>query len=299
MDGRRSQGDRACCGRRTDVTCARHTVQRLSEQRVHELAEEIWTTSTGTAAPAGLNLDPRTSQPGASAQAAYRRRRQQEHTAWRPGWWRRVGLMAAATTIGAGLLTGLVAGVQLGWRMAVLGALRAGWRLRFRPSACAQTWRGQAAVQRRTAGVLGPLEQEGYLVLHDITLPGWPVNMDHLVVGPTGVWVIESWQRGWLRLPCRGTSPWRADSATTGLARRLRWQAAALASALAGDASIPVRPLLCVYPGRWSQSRRPIEGIPAATPRQLGRILRHESPQPSNDVQRATDRLLEMLRPAA
>jgi hypothetical protein len=33
-------------------------------------------------------------------------------------------------------------------------------------------------VQRRTAGVLGPLEQEGYLVLHDITLPGWPVNID-------------------------------------------------------------------------------------------------------------------------
>ena len=298
MAGRRSQGDRACCGRRTDVACARHTVQRLSEERVHELAEEIWTASTGTTAPAGPNPDPRSSQPGASAQAAYRRRRQEEHTAWRPGWWRRAGKMAAAT-IGAGLLTGVVAGAQLGWRMAVLVALSAGWWLHFRPSACARTWRGQAAVQRRTAGVLGPLEQEGYLVLHDITLPGWPVNIDHLVVGSTGVWVIESWQRGRLGLPHRSAPPWRAFSTTTGFAHLLRWQAAALASALAGDPSIPVRPLLCVYPGRWPRSRRSVEGIPAATTRKLGRILRHASPQPFNDVQQATDRLLEMLRPAA
>jgi hypothetical protein len=298
MAGRRSPGGRACCGRRTDVACAGHTVQRLSEERVHELAEEIWTASTGTTALAGPNLDPRSSQPGASAQAAYRRRREEEVTAWRPGWWRRAGMMAAAT-IGAGLLTGVVAGAQLGWRMAVLVALLTGWRLHFRPSACARTWRGQAAVQRRTAGVLGPLEQEGSLVLHDITLPGWPVNIDHLVVGSTGVWVIESWQHGGLGLPRRGTSPWRAFSTTTGFARRLRWQVAALASALAGDPSIPVRPLLCVYSGRWSRSRRPVEGIPAATPRELGRILRHASPQPSNDVQRVTDRLLELLRPAA
>ena len=97
MAGRRSPGGRACCGRRTDVACAGHTVQRLSEERVHELAEEIWTASTGTTAPAGPNLDPRSSQPGASAQAAYRRRRQEEHAAWRPGWWRRAGMMAAAT----------------------------------------------------------------------------------------------------------------------------------------------------------------------------------------------------------
>jgi hypothetical protein len=37
-------------------------------------------------------------------------------------------------------------------------------------------------------------------VLHDVTLPGWLDSLDHLVVGPSGVWVVGSGQgRG--RLP--------------------------------------------------------------------------------------------------
>ena len=32
-------------------------------------------------------------------------------------------------------------------------------------------------------------------MLHDITLPGWLDSLDHLVVGPTGVWVVASWRR--------------------------------------------------------------------------------------------------------
>ena len=61
-------------------------------------------------------------------------------------------------------------------------------------------------MQRRTAGVLEPLEQEGYMVLlHDVTLPGWLDSLDHLLVGATGVWVIESRQRR--RLLPGGSAP--------------------------------------------------------------------------------------------
>jgi hypothetical protein len=63
--------------------------------------------------------------------------------------------------------------------MALLAALVTGWRLRFRPSASASVWRRQAATQRRTAGSLRPLEREGQLVLHDVTLPGWSASLDH------------------------------------------------------------------------------------------------------------------------
>jgi hypothetical protein len=255
MAGRRSQGDRACCGEQADVSCAGLTVRRLSEERVHELAEEIWRASTGRPAPPHSRVDPRRSRPGASAQAAYLRRRQQDRAAWRPGWRRRTGI-AAAATVGCGLLIGLSLDAGLGWRMAVLVALLAGWLLRFRPSARARVWRGQAAMQRRTACALQPLEQENYLVLHDITLPGWPTSIDHLVVGATGIWVIESWRPGRLRIPRTGRSPRPASRATAGVARRLRWQAAALADTLAGDPSIPARPLLCVHLPRWLASRQ-------------------------------------------
>jgi Nuclease-related domain len=282
MAGRRHDGDHAGCCDRADGNCVGLAVQRLSQQRVEELAEEIWTASTGSLLPARPSSDPRSSRPGASARDAYRRRRQQELAAWRPGRWWRVGAMLGAA-VGAGLLVGLAMGVWLGWSATLLVMLVAGWQLRFRPSAGATVWRRQAALQRRTAEALQPLQQEGYLVLHDVTLPGWPAGLDHLVVGATGIWVIES-QRGRL---------------AAGLLRGLRWKAAAITDVLAGEASVPVRSLLCVHGGTWPGGRRPVDGISLVAPQRLAEAVRRGSPLPPQDVQQAAARALEVLRPAA
>jgi hypothetical protein len=192
MPSRRREHDRACRCERADGGCAALAVQRLSRTRVQELAEEFWTVSTGTIAPVQPLLDPRSSRPGASAQAAYRCCRHKEREQWRDGWWwpwRSVVVAAAA--LGVGLLAGLTMGAWLGWRMAMVAGLLVWWRLGFHPSANARFWRRQAQMQRRTAGMLAQLEQEGWLVLHDVALPGWPASLDHLVIGPTGAWAIE------------------------------------------------------------------------------------------------------------
>ena len=173
MTGKRREDGRACRCDQHDVSCVGLTVRRLSSERVAELAEEIWTASTGRILPARPIQDPCGSRPGASAQAAYQRRRQQEFQAWLHGWWWRLGAVVGAAA-GVDLLVGLTAGAWLGSLMALVAALVAGWRLRFRPSASAVAWRRQAAAQRRTASALQPLEQRGDLVLHDVTLPGWP-----------------------------------------------------------------------------------------------------------------------------
>jgi hypothetical protein len=186
MTGKRREDGRACGCDQHDVSCVGLTVGRLSSERVAELAEEIWTASTGRVLPARPIQDPRSSRPGASAQAAYQRRRQQELRAWLHGWWWRVGAVVGAAA-GVDLLVGLTVGAWLGSLMALVAALAAGWRLRFHPSASAVAWRRQAAAQRRTAGALQPLEQRGDLVLHDVTLPGWPAGLEHLVIGSTGV----------------------------------------------------------------------------------------------------------------
>jgi hypothetical protein len=47
--------------------------------------------------------------------------------------------------VGGGLLVGLTVGAWLAWPMALVAALAAAWRLRFRPSASASAWRRQAA----------------------------------------------------------------------------------------------------------------------------------------------------------
>jgi hypothetical protein len=297
MAGKRHEGGHAGCCDRADGSCVGLAVRRLSQQRLAELAEEIWTASTGSLLPARPSSDPRSSRPGASARAAYQRCRQQELEARRPGRWWRTGTVVA-TAAAAGLLVGLVMGAWLGWAATLSVGVVAGWRLRFRPSRGAIVWRRQAALQRRTAGALQPLQQEGYLVLHDITLPGWPASLDHLVVGATGVWVIES-RRGPLPPRRKGTAPWRANGDLAGLLHGLQSVAAAITDALANGASIPVRSLLCVHGAIWPGGHRSMEGTTLVTLRRVADLVRRGSPSPAREVERATARALEVLRPAA
>ena len=68
------------------------------------------------------------------------------------------------------------------------------WWLRFRSSEQVTAWRRGAQGERRTARLLDRLTRDGYVVFHDLALPGSLANVDHLVIGPTGVFVIDSKQ---------------------------------------------------------------------------------------------------------
>jgi hypothetical protein len=133
-------------------------------------------------------------RPGRSALAQYRRRRAEERTAWtRSLAWRvpvvaAAGLTAAQLTLQAGLARVLatLAGLAV--------AAVVGLRLRFKPSEQARAWQRGAHGERRTARLLDRLTRDGYVVFHDLTMPGSPANVDHLVIGPTGVFVVDSKQ---------------------------------------------------------------------------------------------------------
>jgi hypothetical protein len=143
-------------------------------------------------------------RPGGSAQARWRRARAAEWAAWtRTLPWR----VAATVGIGAagGLLGKLLVGPRLGLVLGALAAAAAAWGLRFKPSPDAVAWRQGAAGERRTARLLAPLERQGWAILHDLALSGSRANLDHLVIGPGGVFVIDSKQyRGRLRLDAVG-----------------------------------------------------------------------------------------------
>jgi hypothetical protein len=66
MAGRRHDEGRACPCDLPDGTCAGLLVRRLSQDRVWELAEEIWTASSRDVLPARPLLGPRSSRAGAS-----------------------------------------------------------------------------------------------------------------------------------------------------------------------------------------------------------------------------------------
>jgi hypothetical protein len=292
MAAKRHDDGRVCLCDRPDGTCAGSAVRRLSQDRVQELAEEIWAASLGDLLPARTlpdAPDPRSSRAGASAEAAYRRRRAEEHQAWRLDWaWWSLAVLGAAAA--GALLVGVTLGDWLGWPADLLAAVWTGWRLRFRPSPRVGIWRRQAAMERHTARVLAPLEDEGWLVLHDLTLPRWLHSLEHLVVGPTGVWVVASWQpQGRLS---------GAAAVPTGLLGELRSQTYAIAELLDGWAQVPIRSLLCLHRS-WPGTPQTLRGIRVTTARQLAQVVRSGSPVAPGEVERATGRLLEVLRPAA
>jgi Nuclease-related domain len=131
-------------------------------------------------------------QPGGSAQATWRRLRVAEWAAWTGTLpWR----VAATVGIGgAGGVLGSLLVPRLSLALGALATVAAGWRFRFRPSPDASAWRQGAAGERRTARLLSPLQQQGWAVLHDLAVPGSRANLDHLVIGPAGVFVIDSKQ---------------------------------------------------------------------------------------------------------
>jgi Nuclease-related domain len=151
--------------------------------------------------------------------------------------------------------------MRSGWCMAsslvvaALAAVAAGWGLRFRPSPDAVAWRRGAAGERRTARLLAPLERQGWAILHDLAGPGSRANIDHLVIGPAGVFVIDSKQyRGRLHVDPMGRL-WHGRYPLAPVLRTVSFEADQAAQILP-DPGVAVVPIVAVHgaqvPGaRW------------------------------------------------
>jgi hypothetical protein len=101
--------------------------------------------------------------------------------------------------------------------------------------------------------------------------------------------VFFSWGRGWW---------WRGGPPPPVTVRGLRGQAEAVAHVLEGWARVPVRTLLCVH-SPWSVPQRTSRGVRVAALGQLPGIVRSGPATPPGELEQATGRLLEVLRPAA
>jgi hypothetical protein len=131
-------------------------------------------------------------RPGRSALVEYRRRRALELAVWTRSLAWRAPLVAAAGITGDVLTT--QAGLPHGGLVGLAAATLVGWRLRFHPSEQARSWQRGAHGERQTARLLDRLTRDGYVVFHDLAIPNSPANVDHLMIGPSGVFVINSKQ---------------------------------------------------------------------------------------------------------
>ena len=236
-------------------------------------------------------------RPGAAAMAQYRRRRATELATWtRSLPWR------VAAVLAAGLLPWCLAAqiaVHLAAVAMVVAAAGVAWALRFRVSPDTRAWRRGAAGERRTARLLASLEHRGWAVLHDLAVPGSQANIDHLVIGPGGVAVIDSKQyRGRLHLDPHGFL-WHGRHLLVSALRKVRWEADQ-ADEVLGVAEVQVAAIVAVHGTPVPWGRLEADGVTVAPARRVPDLLRALPPVlgPERVVWLA-DRARRRFRPAA
>jgi Nuclease-related domain len=210
-------------------------------------------------------------RPGGSAHAAWRRLRAAECGAWTRSLSWRVAIILGIGA-GGGVLGNLLA-PRLSLLVGGLAAVLTGWGLRFRPSPEALAWRRGAIGERRTARLLEPLERQGWAVLHDLALPGSRANLDHLVIGPGGVFVIDSKKyRSRLQLDPPGQLR-HGRYPFAPILRGVSFEADQAAQVLP-DPGVAVVPIVAVHGAQVPWGKVVIDDVPVVSARRLPSMLR-------------------------
>ena len=152
-----------------------------------------------------------------------------------------------------------------------------------------------AAGERRTARRLDRLARDGYVVFHDLAVPGSPANVDHLVIGPTGVFVIDSKQwTGQVRQSNDGLV-WHNHYRLDRTLETVRWEAETLGRLL----GLPAAPLLCVHGAHIQQAGLYAHGVAIVPADRLRSALGHDQVLTDADVELLAATAWTSLRPAA
>jgi hypothetical protein len=126
-----------------------------------------------------------------------------------------------------------------------------------------RAWARGATGETKLAESLAKLTRDDIIVLHDRKVPGSRGNIDHLVIGPAGVHVVDAkLYKGDVRIKDVGSLFKRDDRLYVGghdrskLADAMAWQVEAVKRVLC-DKAVPVLPVLCFIDAEW-----PSFGVP-------------------------------------
>jgi len=146
-----------------------------------------------------------------------------------------------------------------------------------------RAWAIGAAGEEKLAAELAQVP--GLRMLHDRRVPGTRGNIDHIVIGPAGVFVVDAKaHRGRIEVSDRG-SFFRSDYRLTiggrdcsAMADKMGWQVDAVRIALAGrnvDPMPPIIPVLCFLEVEWPLLRAPdsFRGVRLESHHSIKRLL--------------------------
>ena len=130
------------------------------------------------------------------------------------------------------------------------------------------SWRIGAEGERQLAVRLNRELIECGVVLHDRNHPGTNGNIDHLVIAPSGVWIVDAKnytgkverrdKGGWFKSDDR---LYVGGRDRTKLVAGLTWQVGHVQAVLepVGFAAAPIHPVLCFIDADWAWFAKPIE----------------------------------------
>jgi Nuclease-related domain len=185
---------------------------------------------------------------------------------------------------GPAIVAGVLATVTIGWPAGLIAAgliLSAGALFSYRISPAFSPTARASSARRRTRRRLARLGPAGYLSLHGRAIPGTDQVIDHLVVGPAGIYAVDSevWDR---RLPVRATRGGKLFHGPRDQAARLehaQWEAAHAARLIGAALGQPItaRPAMVIYGPTvpWIVVR--ISGVDVFCGRRLRKYLRREA----------------------
>ena len=155
--------------------------------------------------------------------------------------------------------------------------------------------------QRKTRRQLAKLGRAGYRAMHSSAIPGSEDRIDHLVVGPAGVFAIDSeaWDK---RMPVRTSSHkqlWLGPENKKDRLEHARWEAQRAADLLSGAIGRPVtvRPAMAVYGPKMLWDVATIREVDVFSGPRLRKYLRRRAKQAG--VLPLTDGEIEKIYAAA
>jgi len=163
-------------------------------------------------------------------------------------------------------------------------------------------WQTGAQGELRTGRLLEPLEAEGFRILHDRQIPGSrAANIDHLVIGPPGIYVVETKSLGG-SLQIRDNEVFVSGRRRTKMIDEVKREALAVQTALAKELAAPgwmVTPVICVHRADLPWLRSEVAGVRIVSGKDLVKRLREaDHLLAPADVERLAALAAARLRPA-
>ncbi len=152
-----------------------------------------------------------------------------------------------------------------------------------------KAWSVGAEGERKVSEMLASIAGNLLRVLHDRRIPGTRANIDHLVVSPTGVFVVDAKRyrnaRPALRVEGGLLRP-RAEFLTVGgrdrttLVAGIQKQIDLVRNALTGLPEVPVRGVLCFVDADWPLigATFTVNGVSVMSPKKLKALLAEPGP---------------------